>query len=116
MSALKYTAPSLKEMDEEVEAKLGFQYHACSFQLQSACLQLLGKNVFTFAPTGAGKTLTFWILLLFNDGSIQFLVTPLNILGDKNTREIVELFGISVVNVTAVTATNALFEVCHFQF
>lgn len=82
--ALKYTVPSLEEMDDIVEEKLGFQYRACSFQLQSARLQLLGKNVFTFAPTGAGKTLSFWIPLLFNDNGIQILVTPLNILGDKN--------------------------------
>ena len=69
------------------------------------------KNVFTFAPTGAGKTLLFWIPLLFNDNGIQILVTPLNILGDKNAREIADLFDISAVNVTSETATNALFKV-----
>ena len=73
--------------------------------------QLLGKNVFTFAPTGAGKTLTFWIPLLFNNNGIQILITPLNILGDKNVREIAELFGIHAVNVTSDTATNTLFAV-----
>ena len=57
MTSLKYTVPSLEEMDEGVEEKLKFAYRACSFQLVSARLQLLGKNVFTFAPTGAGKTL-----------------------------------------------------------
>ena len=69
------------------------------------------KNVFTFSPTGAGKTLTFSIPLLFNDNGIQILVTPLNLLGDKNVREIAELFGISSVNVTAQTATDELFKV-----
>src|SRR5882762_9364836 len=98
-------------MDDIVEEKLKFRYHVCSFQLQSGRLQLLGKNVFTFAPTGAGKTLSFWILLLFNDNGIQILVTPLNILGDKNAREIADLFDISAVNVTAEMATNVLFKV-----
>ena len=109
MSSLNYTVPSLEEMDDNVHKKLGFR--ACIFQLRSGHLQLLGKNVFTFAPTGAGKTLTFWIPLLFNDNGIQILVTPLNLLGDKNVREIAELFGISSVNVTAQTATDELFKV-----
>src|ERR1700722_11957391 len=107
MTSRKYTVPSLEEMDEVVEEKLKFAYCACLFQLLSATW----KNVFTFAPTGAGKTLTFWIPLLFNDNGIQILVTPLNLLGDKNVREIAELFGISSVNVTAQTATDELFKV-----
>ena len=105
MSSLNYTVPSLEEMDDKVHEKLGFR--ACIFQLQSSSLQLLGKNVFTFAPTGAGKTLTFWIPLLFNDNGIQILVTPLNLLGDKNVREITELLSISSVNVTAQTVEEA---------
>ncbi|ETW75969.1 hypothetical protein HETIRDRAFT_53821, partial [Heterobasidion irregulare TC 32-1] len=33
--------------------------------------------------TGSGKTLTFWMLLLFAS-RIQIIVTPLNILGKQN--------------------------------
>ena len=92
MASLNYTVPSLEEMADKVHEKLGFR--ACIFQLRSGHLQLLGKNVFTFAPTGAGKTLTFWIPLLFNDNGIQILVTPLNLLGDRNVHEITELLSI----------------------
>lgn len=94
--------------------RLGFR--ACSFQLQSGHLQLLGKNISTFFPTGAGKTLTFWIALLFNDNGIQILVTPLNPLGEKNVCEIAELLGILSVNVTAQTATDELFTVSDLDF
>ncbi|KII83144.1 hypothetical protein PLICRDRAFT_80666, partial [Plicaturopsis crispa FD-325 SS-3] len=87
-----------------------FRFRPCSFQLKSARAQLLRKNVFTIAPTGSGKTLTFWIPLLFNDGGIQILVTPLNILGDKNVLEIADLFGIKAVNVTSDTASDGLFK------
>ena len=38
--------------------------------------------------TGAGKTLTFWMPLLFDKGSIQVVVTPLNILGDLNINDL----------------------------
>ncbi|OBZ77631.1 ATP-dependent DNA helicase RecQ [Grifola frondosa] len=87
MSALKYTIPSLEEMSD-----------------------LQKRNVFTIAPTGSGKTLTFWIPLLFNDNGILILVTPLNILGDKNVAEVMRQFGINAVNITAETATDAVFK------
>ena len=79
-------------------------------------MQLLRKNVFTFAPTGAGKTLTFWIPLIFNDNGIQILVTPLNLLGDKNVCEIAELLGNLSVNATTQTATDELFTVSNLDF
>jgi superfamily II DNA helicase RecQ len=109
-SSLNYHVPDLDYMDDVIEAMLG--YRACTFQLKSSHLQLQKKNVFTFAPTGAGKTLTFWIPLIFNDHGIQILVTPLNILGDKNAREIADLLSITAVNVTSATATDELFKVC----
>jgi superfamily II DNA helicase RecQ len=85
MSSLNYHIPDLNYMDDVVEAMFG--YRACTCQLKSSRLQLQKKNVFAFAPTGAAKTLTFWIPLIFNDNGIQILVTPLNILRDKNAQE-----------------------------
>ena len=82
MSSLNYPIPDLDYVDDVVETMIG--YRACTFQLKSSHLQFQKKNVFTYAHTGAGKTLTFWIPLIFNDNGIQILVTPLNILGDKN--------------------------------
>ncbi|THU75230.1 hypothetical protein K435DRAFT_612698, partial [Dendrothele bispora CBS 962.96] len=60
----------------------------CVPQLWSALHQLHGKTVFTIARTGFGKTLTFWLPLIARSNSIMIIVTPLNILGDKNTNEV----------------------------
>ncbi|KAG2754120.1 P-loop containing nucleoside triphosphate hydrolase protein, partial [Suillus brevipes Sb2] len=61
------------------------------------------------SPTGSGKTLTFWIPLLFNNGGITILITPLTILGEKNVTELQQV-QIPVVNLSAATATDATFE------
>jgi len=43
------------------------------------------RDVVSIAGTGMGKTLTFWMSLLFRPhGSVQIIVTPLNILGKQN--------------------------------
>ncbi|RDB20010.1 ATP-dependent DNA helicase RecQ [Hypsizygus marmoreus] len=107
MSALKFTIPSLSRLRAEV--KKFFGVCPCLFQSQDAITQLERKDCITISPTGSGKTLTFWIPLLFNDGGIIIIVTALNILGDGNVEELQKL-GISAVNVTGETATDALFK------
>ena len=64
----------------------------------------------TIAPTGAGKTLTFWIPLLFNDNGIKVIITTLNLLGDENVKELARL-KITAVNLTAATTTNTVLKV-----
>jgi superfamily II DNA helicase RecQ len=73
------------------------------------CLQQ--KDCITISPTGSGKTLTFWMPLLFNDNGIIIVVTALNILGEKNIAEL-EKLSISTANITGKSATNELFKVC----
>ncbi|KAF7309131.1 ATP-dependent DNA helicase RecQ [Mycena kentingensis (nom. inval.)] len=70
----------------------------CTFQIDSVCAQLGKKHVFTTAPTGSGKTLTFWLTLLFHDG-IQLMCV--NILGEKNATELLQKLGIPAVNLVA---------------
>ena len=108
MSGLKYTVPMLPELCSHVEGKFGIR--PCIFQACSALAQLEQKDCITISPTGSGKTLTFWILLLFNKGGITVAVTAFNILGDKNVAELVKL-SISTANITGKSATNELFEV-----
>jgi hypothetical protein len=63
------------------------------------------------APTGAGKTLTFWMLLLFNNNSIFVVVMALNILGAQNEGEL-EVARIKATAVTAENATDQLYKMC----
>ncbi|CAK5275042.1 unnamed protein product [Mycena citricolor] len=75
------------------------------------------RDVITIAATGAGKTLTFWMPLLFCEDGIQIIVSPLNILGDQNVSQL-EKLGIRAVNVTAETATQETFrdiEKCQYR-
>ena len=69
------------------------------FQVQDAIAQLEQKDCITISPTGSGKTLTFWIPLLFNNDGIIIIVTALNIIGDKNVAELKKL-NISASNIT----------------
>lgn len=82
----------------------------CDWQLLSAQHQLERKDVFTVSPTGSGKTLTFWIPLLFNHDGIIIIVTPLNILGEKNCDEAI-VHGFPAINLCAETATDQTFKV-----
>ncbi|KAF8983251.1 hypothetical protein BDQ17DRAFT_1261558, partial [Cyathus striatus] len=46
-------------------------------------------DVISIAGTGMGKMLTFWMPLLFcPTGSMQIIVTPLNILGKQNIKSL----------------------------
>ena len=57
----------------------------CWFQIKVAQALYAGKDVIGCAPTGAGKTLSFWIPLLMalkeGEDKMTFVVTPLNLLG-----------------------------------
>jgi len=99
--------PSIEEVREKVKTKFGFE--PCLYQIQDAQAQLRGEHCITIAATGSGKTLTFWIPLLFTRGIIV-LITALNILGDQNVNELTAL-GIPAVNITKDTASDSTFKV-----
>jgi superfamily II DNA helicase RecQ len=66
---------SLEVMYMAVKDHFGF--FPCRGQLEAALTKLGQHDLVTLAPTGLGKTLTFWIPLLFNAGGIMILVTLL---------------------------------------
>lgn len=107
MSALQYTIPDASVIEDAVE--VNFNIAPCIFQLQCAQAQLDRKDVITIAPTGVGKTLMFWIPLLFNHDGIVVLITALNGLGDQNITELQQL-GISTVNLTGANATDSTIQ------
>ena len=68
------------------------------------------KDIISIAATGVGKSLTFWMPLLFDKGGIQVVVTPLNILGDQNINDL-KARGVSGTAISAENATKQNFEV-----
>ncbi|KIO12248.1 hypothetical protein M404DRAFT_44354, partial [Pisolithus tinctorius Marx 270] len=69
-----------------------------------------GRNVLCIARTGMGKTLTFWMPLLFWPAGIQIVVTPLNLLGKQNVMSLVKA-GIQAISISSEMATPANFQV-----
>ncbi|EPS96958.1 hypothetical protein FOMPIDRAFT_34024, partial [Fomitopsis schrenkii] len=83
MTSQREDVPSLEEIRRRTTAKL--RCDPCRWQARSTQDILRGdKDVIAIAPTGAGKTLTFWMPLLFKPDGIQLVVTPLNLLGTQN--------------------------------
>ncbi|KAH9833451.1 P-loop containing nucleoside triphosphate hydrolase protein [Rhodofomes roseus] len=100
--------PTLEEVYAKTLAGLGRR--PCRWQAESCRAALKGdKDIISIAPTGSGKTLTFWMPLLFREDGIQLVVTPLNLLGTQNVTELKQ-HGISACDVRADTATAKLFQ------
>ena len=55
---------TMPEDDEEVwnQVEAPFGVHPCLWQI---CVICAGDNVITIAPTGLGKSLTYWMTLLY---------------------------------------------------
>ena len=75
----------MPESDEEVqrlvEEKLGVR--PCLWQIRVVRKILAQDDVITIAATGSGKSLTYWMPLLFIKHGVVVLVTPLKLLGKQ---------------------------------
>ncbi|KAG1741906.1 uncharacterized protein EDB91DRAFT_1034681, partial [Suillus paluster] len=61
----------------------------CLWQIEVVHTILRGdKDVISIAATGSGKTLTFWMPLLFRPQDMQIVVAPLNLLGTQNVNNL----------------------------
>ncbi|KIK76831.1 hypothetical protein PAXRUDRAFT_835209 [Paxillus rubicundulus Ve08.2h10] len=88
-----------------------FNVRPCLWQLKVAEALLNGdRDVLCVAGTGMGKTLTFWMPLLFRVDGIQVIVTPLNMLGKQNAASLGKA-GIRAIAINSETATPANFYV-----
>ncbi|KAF7986896.1 hypothetical protein HWV62_12661 [Athelia sp. TMB] len=103
---------TMSDNDEQVCEDVAqiFGYKPCLWQIRVVRAILEEDDAITIAPTGAGKSLTFWLVLLYIKYGISVLVTPLKLLGAQFA-DALEDNMISVVNITASNATNELFEV-----
>jgi len=96
-------SPSFDEIRAKTLENLGRR--PCLWQVCVCDAILRGQDVISLAATGSGKTLTFWMPLLFRPQGIQIIVTPLNILGEQNT-ELLSRLDIEGIFISAKTATE----------
>src|SRR6267154_1453308 len=110
--------PSFADIRSRTLEKFGVK--PCLWQLKVAQALLKGDwDVICTAGTGMGKTLGFWLPLLFRDGGIQIIVTPLNMLGKQNAASLAKA-GIRGIFIDGETVTHANFLVsavlyCKYQ-
>ena len=102
----------LPETDREVQEKVKevFGFAPCLWQIRVVRAVLNGDDVITIARTGSGKSITYWIPVLFIKYGISVIVTPLKLLGSQFAG-MLQNNGITAISVTAANATNELFEV-----
>ena len=88
-----------------------FRKRPCLWQAH-VCEAILNGDwdIISIAGTGMGKTLTFWMPLLFRPLGILLVITPLNILGKQNV-ETLEKAGIEGIFISARTAMEENFWV-----
>ena len=102
----------MPESDEEVQRQVEevFGFKPCLWQIRVVRAVLAGEDVITVAPTGSGKSLTYWIPLLYIKHGITVVVSPLKLLGTQFV-QMLEDNRISAISITVANATNELFEV-----
>jgi superfamily II DNA helicase RecQ len=111
MTGLPNTIPeSDEEVQRQVEGVFGFK--PCLWQICVVRAVLADEDVITIAPTRSGKSLTYWIPLLYIKHGITIVVTLLKLLGTHwQFAQMLENNRISAISITMANATNELFEV-----
>lgn len=102
--------PTRNEIREKTKEKLGRT--PCEWQIDVAQATLDGRSLISIAPTGLGKTLTFWIPALFEDGII-IIITPSIVLGDQTAMAAQEA-GLTSVAVVGKDVSPSLLQVSKF--
>ncbi|KAG2057898.1 hypothetical protein BDR06DRAFT_969211 [Suillus hirtellus] len=103
-----HETPSISETHLHSQQKFGVW--PCLWQVKVALTLLKGnKDILCITGMEMGKTLGFWILLLFQVNIIQLVVMPLNLLGKQNTMSLAKA-GIHTIVINAETATAANFS------
>ncbi|KAG2064802.1 hypothetical protein BDR04DRAFT_1034384 [Suillus decipiens] len=108
IQSLSPEIPSLSQIQSVTQEKFGVR--ACLWQLKVAEALLKGDcDVLCTAGMGMGKTLAFWMPLLFCQG-IQIVITPLNMLSKQNAMSLAKA-GIKAISISSETATPVNFAV-----
>ncbi|KAF4579691.1 hypothetical protein EYR40_000127 [Pleurotus pulmonarius] len=91
-----------------------FNKRPCLFQIQVAkTIYCARKDVVACAPTGSGKTLSFWMPLVMAQADglrlTMIVVTPLNLLGKQNMAQLSQV-GIRAVAISSENNSPALWK------
>ena len=104
-------APSHEEIRQRTLDQFGFVPCLWQIKVIEAILKH-DHDIISIAATGSGKTLTFWMPLLFREGGIQIVISPLNLLGEQNVSDLAAK-SIDAIAVTAKNANKQTFQVCY---
>ena len=107
-------APSHDQIRQKTLEQFGFVPCLWQIRVVEAILKH-DHDVVSTAATGSGKTLTFWMPLLFHEGGIQIVISPLNLLGKQNVDDLTTKY-INAIAVTAKNADSRTFQVCSFSY
>lgn len=100
--------PTIQEVRDKCQAVFGVR--PCLWQCKVLEATLKRSNVVVDVGTGAGKTLSFFLPLLFQPRGIQIIVTALNILGKQNVATLNKA-KISAISISGETSTPQNFRV-----
>ncbi|KAF8868390.1 hypothetical protein CPB84DRAFT_1696443, partial [Gymnopilus junonius] len=85
----------------------------CYCQVKVAQALYMGRDVMACAPTGARKTLTFWIPVLMSlaegKDKMMIVITPLNLLGRQN-KEALDKAGLKGIAISCKNANPETFK------
>ncbi|KAJ7078050.1 P-loop containing nucleoside triphosphate hydrolase protein [Mycena belliarum] len=109
------TSPKPTALEIRARAVQHLGYQPCLWQIRVVeAILKRDSDVVCIAATGSGKTLTFWLPLLFRPLGIQLVVSPLNILGEQNVKQLADM-GLKGINITADTANSDNFRLIIVQ-
>ncbi|EEB88913.1 hypothetical protein MPER_13058 [Moniliophthora perniciosa FA553] len=102
----------MPEKDEDAQGVVRNRFGICPciWQLRVVRSILEGKDVITIAPTGLGKSLTFWMPLLFAEKSVMIVVVPLKTLGSQFADDLNVKLKLPAVMVTKNITDDTLFR------
>ncbi|KDQ12173.1 hypothetical protein BOTBODRAFT_92577, partial [Botryobasidium botryosum FD-172 SS1] len=88
-----------------------FGKRPCMPQVMACEWQLKRRHLICVMPTGSGKTLIFWMPLIWRKSGITLLISPLQSLGDQHKAAAeLDTLGITSIHLTSETATDEVFK------
>jgi DEAD/DEAH box helicase len=111
-----YAMPSNLPTIDGIHAASLDRFEVCPhlYQAQICQHQLQKVDIVATAATGAGKSLMFYLPMLFEEG-MTFIVSLLNKLGDQHVAD-AEKYGFASIAISAATLTNEIMKVRHARY